>query len=124
MLYSDRSTVSAWLEPSTGGRRQSVGPRSAGFVFVPNARLGFSRESRLAGPIHPAAIYLAQGFKESFHILYEVQELRSINGMEDIVRNKIRKELEGSHLSGPHSSLPLPNLHISLLVVVPQKAPG
>lgn len=41
--------------------------------------------------------------------------------MEDVVRRKVRKELEGSRPSGPHSSLTLPNLCISSLGVVPQK---
>lgn len=43
--------------------------------------------------------------------------------MEDVVWNKIRKELNGDHLLSSHSSLPLPNLSISPLGIVPKKTP-
>lgn len=41
--------------------------------------------------------------------------------LDEVVKNKIRKELEGGQLLGPHSSLPLPDLRITPLGVVPEK---
>lgn len=70
-------------------------------------------------------------FQEGFLIPYEdkmvhfmSKNLKSIKGMEERVRNQIQKEIEGGHISDPHKSLPMPNLCVSLLGVVPRKTPG
>lgn len=52
------------------------------------------------------------------------RNLRSVFGMEEVVRAKIAKEAQAGRVLGPFSSLPLPNLQISPLGVVPKKAPG
>lgn len=57
-------------------------------------------------------IYLVQGFSEGFYNHYEVQCVyvmsrnpKSVKGLGDVIRYRIKKELEGGCLSGPHSSL-------------------
>lgn len=79
-------------------------------------------------PYRAEATNLAQSFKEGFCIPYNGQyvhvmprNLKSINVMEDVVRNKVKNELEGRH---PHNSWRLPNLHLLPLGVVPKKTPG
>lgn len=73
---------------------------------------------------------MAHGFIDVFWISYEGQwvhvmlrNLHSTKGMEGVVRQKLQKELEGSRISGPHTSLPIPNLHVSPLRIVPPKVP-
>lgn len=69
-------------------------------------------------PCLAEAAYLAQGFTEVFIFLIEGQRhvmsrnLKSIKGMDEVVRLKIKKELEGGHLSGSHKSLPQSNLRV------------
>lgn len=72
--------------------------------------------------------HLVQGLTESVCIPYESQRvhftpknLKSLKGMEEVVRNKIKKAKEGGHISDSHKSLPLPSLHLSPLGIVAKK---
>lgn len=44
------------------------------------------------------------------------KNLKSISGMEQVVRNELRKEVDGVGVPGPHKELSLPTLGISPLV--------
>lgn len=72
--------------------------------------------------------YLAHRFTEGFcipsegqHIHVMSRNLKSAKGLEEMVRNNIKKKLEGGHLSDPHSSLLLPNVCISPLGWYPKR---
>lgn len=71
------------------------------------------------------------GFQEGFRIPFEgVREsrnsknLKSIFGLEEVVKQKIEKEIKEGRVAGPFSEPPLPNLRISPLGIVPKKVPG
>lgn len=75
--------------------------------------------------------YLWQGFLEGFRIsfqgkwhLYRSPNLPSVKGMEEVVMQKIKKECSEGRVLGPFCELPVPNLRISPLGVVPKKAAG
>lgn len=55
---------------------------------------------------------------------YRALNLPSVWGMEHTVQEKIDKECREGRVLGPFISPPLPNLRVSLLGVVPKKAPG
>lgn len=71
-----------------------------------------------------AAGYLFKGFSEGFRILASslgqfnwADNLKSVKGLEDVVRQKINKEVLAGRVVGPFACLPLPNLQISPLEV-------
>ncbi|XP_053161001.1 uncharacterized protein LOC128349104 [Hemicordylus capensis] len=82
-------------------------------------------------PLKAQARYLREGFQYGFRIPYMgprihsmAPNLRSVVGMEEVVLRKINKEIALGRVLGPFRELPLPDLRISPLGVVPKKAPG
>lgn len=71
---------------------------------------------------------IIQGFKFGFPLHYTGQRqfrmsknLKSANKYPEVVRTKIEKELSEGRIGGPFSFLPMPNLRISPLGLVPKK---
>lgn len=52
------------------------------------------------------------------------KNLKSANKMPDIVRQKIKSEVEAGRVAGPFDNRPLPNMRISPLGLVPKHEPG
>lgn len=82
-------------------------------------------------PDSEAKLRLLKGFLEGFRIPsspptapFWSANLRSVRGMEDVVRAKIGKEVKAGRVLGPFADPPIPNLRVSPLGVVPKKAPG
>ncbi|XP_053143317.1 uncharacterized protein LOC128341176 isoform X1 [Hemicordylus capensis] len=82
-------------------------------------------------PLREQAQYLSQGVTFGFRIPYigsrvhsMSPNLKSVEGMEVVVLRKINKEVALGRVLGPFRDLPLPDLRISPLGVVPKKAPG
>ena len=82
-------------------------------------------------PRNEDAKYLLDGFRYGFRILAEgeskvfiARNLPSIMGMEDIVQNKINKEVKEGRVLGSFSTPPIRNLRVSPLGIVPKKGPG
>ncbi|XP_053145742.1 uncharacterized protein LOC128342468 [Hemicordylus capensis] len=82
-------------------------------------------------PLRTQAQYLRQGFTFGFRIPYVglrvhvmSPNLKSVEGMEAVVLRKINKEIALGRVLGPFRELPMPDLRISPLGVVPKKAPG
>lgn len=74
---------------------------------------------------------MIEGFLQGFKIPYTgerrfslPQNLSSIIGKEEIVQNKIDKEIEAKRVSGPFLSLPFPTIQVSPLGLIPKKAPN
>lgn len=75
-------------------------------------------------PDREAAVRLLRGFSEGFRIPapppshpFWSANLRSVVGMEDVVRAKIAKEVQAGRVLGPFLQPPLPNLRVSTLGV-------
>lgn len=75
--------------------------------------------------------YLIDGFKSGFSLQYQGQRqyqqspnLKSALDNPCLVQEKISKEIDLGRIKGPFSSLPLPNLKLSPLGLVPKKTPG
>ncbi|XP_054839956.1 uncharacterized protein LOC129332750 [Eublepharis macularius] len=82
-------------------------------------------------PKRSDALFLLNGFKYGFRIPFQgprvpfmSKNLRSVSGMEAVVREKISKECAEGRVLGPFSMPPVPCLRVSPLGVVPKKAPG
>ncbi|XP_053106618.1 uncharacterized protein LOC128325152 isoform X1 [Hemicordylus capensis] len=82
-------------------------------------------------PLEAQAAYLWEGFTSGFRIPYVglrvhvmAPNLKSVVGMEAVVQRKIHKEVSLGRVLGPFDELPLPDLRISPLGVVPKKASG
>ncbi|XP_070586874.1 uncharacterized protein [Erythrolamprus reginae] len=82
---------------------------------------------------HPkkGAEFLVTGFSEGFRIPYKgpriaclANNLKSVVGMEHVVREKIMKEVREGRVLGPFTEPPLPSLQVSPLGVVPKRAAG
>ena len=80
---------------------------------------------------HPDKNCILQGFKNGFQLNYAgpretrfSKNLKSCNGHEAIVSEKIKKECELGRVSGPFVQIPLDNFRISPIGLVPKKAPG
>ncbi|XP_070586420.1 uncharacterized protein [Erythrolamprus reginae] len=77
------------------------------------------------------AEFLVTGFSEGFRIPYKgpriaclANNLKSVVGMEHVVREKIMKEVREGRVLGPFTEPPLPSLQVSPLGVVPKRAAG
>ena len=75
------------------------------------------------------ANFLLKGFKEGFSLMYEgpreptdAKNLKSALDRPEIVRAKIKKELQASRVAGPFKTRPIPSLRISPLGLVPKKS--
>ncbi|XP_073502613.1 uncharacterized protein [Phyllobates terribilis] len=74
---------------------------------------------------------LQEGFCEGFRIPFQFSavslfssNLKSIEDKKDIVKEKLMKEVELGRMAGPFSVLPIENLRVSPLGLVPKKEPG
>lgn len=80
-------------------------------------------------PHPPSGCFMVKGFNYLvFAFLMKRREkkhcfgnLKLVHGMEDMVRGKLRKEMELGQICRPHVKLCLPNLQISPLGIVPKK---
>ena len=75
--------------------------------------------------------FLIDGFKYGFHLFsvcqsrsYESPNLLSATQQQQVVDQKVAKELEAHRLAGPFDSPPLPVFRVSPLGIVPKKTPG
>lgn len=68
--------------------------------------------------------YLWAGFMEAAGQAFLANNLTSLNRMEQVVRDKIGKEVCKGRVLGPFSTLPLLDLRVSPLDWVPKKAAG
>lgn len=75
--------------------------------------------------------YLLQGFKEGFRLEFEGESkfqqspnLKSANENHILVTEKINKELALNRVAGPFNELPIKNLKVSPLGLVPKKTEG
>ena len=75
-----------------------------------------------------AAQYLLDGFKSVFQIPVQgarqanlASNQKSVKGMEDVVRQKIEKNLAEGRATGPFQEPPVPNLHASPLRIILRK---
>lgn len=82
-------------------------------------------------PDQATASYLLQGFKFGFFIPFQglripvmSENLWSVNGLGDIARAKLDKEVQEGRVLGPFAKPPVLNLRVLLLGVVPKKTPG
>ncbi|XP_067317701.1 uncharacterized protein [Anolis sagrei] len=82
-------------------------------------------------PDRASADYLLVGFSNGFRIpaqgpriQFQSRNLKSLIGMEHIVRQKIGKELKEGRILGPFASPPTPQFRVSPLGIVPKKAQG
>ena len=80
-------------------------------------------------PDKEAAVYLLNGFKEAFpfqgiRCATSASNLKSVKGMEEVVRRKIQKEVAERRVDRPFAEIPVPTLHISPLGVVLKKSSG
>ena len=74
---------------------------------------------------------MLEGFKKGFRIpalgertVIFAQNLRSVHGMEAVVKDKIAKEVQEARVLGPFAMAPLETLQVSPLGIVPKKAQG
>lgn len=84
----------------------------------------------LSGYNQATSDFLIDGFSQGFKIPYTGEcrfrlsrNLSSLIGKEEILQNKIDKEIEAKRVSGPFLSPPFPNIQVSPLGLVPKKAP-
>ncbi|XP_053105446.1 uncharacterized protein LOC128324664 isoform X1 [Hemicordylus capensis] len=82
-------------------------------------------------PVVQDRAYLGEGFQRGFRIPYQgprvsswAKNLRSVKGLEQVVRAKIDKEVQEGRVLGPFPHPPLPSFRVSPLGVVPKKAKG
>lgn len=85
----------------------------------------------LSGYNQATSDFLIDGFSQGFKIPYTGERrfrlsrnLSSLIGKEEILQNKIDKEIEAKRVSGPFLSPPFPNIQVSPLGLVPKKAPN
>ena len=77
------------------------------------------------------AEFLLNGFTYGFPIQYtgprlprDAKNLRSATLNPELIKSKIKKEIEAGRVGGPFHERPLPNLIVSPIGLVPKKAPG
>ncbi|XP_061466237.1 uncharacterized protein LOC133377049 [Rhineura floridana] len=82
-------------------------------------------------PLVLDAQFLLEGFTVGFRIPYLGPRrpfmscnLKSVEGMESVLREKIRKEVVAGRVLGPFAAPPIPSLRVSPLGLVPKRAPG
>ena len=75
--------------------------------------------------------YLLDGFRHGFtlhyegpHIAYEARNLRSALEFQNIVQDKINKEILAGRVTGPFLEWPIVSLRISPIGLVPKRTPG
>ncbi len=79
-------------------------------------------------PFKEEAKELWEGFRYGFKILYtgprlpiESKNLKSVKGHEDLVREKIKKELDLGRIAGPFKNPPMSTFRVSPIGLVPKK---
>lgn len=77
------------------------------------------------------AEFLFEDFQYGFHIPFQgprlpcfSNKLKLVVGFEHVVRDKVQKELQEGRVLGPFLALPIPNLRVSPLGIVPKKTHG
>jgi hypothetical protein len=77
------------------------------------------------------ADYLRNGFENGFPLGYsgprepfECKNLKSVNGRESIVRQRLLTEVEAGRMSGPFVKKPISNLRVSPIGLVPKRTGG
>lgn len=119
--------------PSLSPPKTPTNPSSLGKSYqiqtVPTPVKADKLNSFLAG--YADRDFLVQGFTHGFHIPYTGERkqhissnLQSVSDKADILRAKIEKEVLAGRVGGPYNSIPLPNLQVSPLGLVPKKAPN
>ena len=80
---------------------------------------------------HPDRDFILQGFINGFRLHYSgprefsySKNLKSCQEHENIVQQKIDKEIDAERIAGPFEHVPIHNLRISPIGLVPKKAPG
>lgn len=75
--------------------------------------------------------YLSDGFELGFRIPFQgarhpflAKNLKSVQGKEALVKEKINKEVREGRVAGPFEAPPFPALRVSPLGIVPKKTPG
>ncbi|XP_041442566.1 uncharacterized protein LOC121401560 isoform X1 [Xenopus laevis] len=94
--------------------------------------MGKLSESLLGYPDKEAAVFLAKGFLDGFKIpvaqtpppskIYK--NLKSAGQHEDVLKQKIEKEVKAGRMAGPFEVIPIEGLVVSPLGVVPKKEQG
>ncbi|KAJ1172984.1 hypothetical protein NDU88_004826 [Pleurodeles waltl] len=122
-------------EPRVGDRPIATGGSGSGRVFQERAltpvdvdRLEFYL-TEYDRPLD--ADLLVQGFRDGFRLGYQgprvrrrAENLRSVRGKEELVQQKLAKEVQEGRMAGPFSVWPLRNLTVSPIGVVPKKERG
>ena len=82
-------------------------------------------------PNREDAEYLIDGFENGFSLGYsgprepfECKNLKSVNGRESIVRQKLLTEIEAGRMMGPYVTKPISNLRVSPIGLIPKKSGG
>lgn len=86
---------------------------------------------RLIGYDSDLSTFLLHGFSEGFSLNYDgpreardAKNLKSVDGLQNIVRQNISTEISAGRVAGPFPTRPLPDLRISPIGLVPKKSPG
>ena len=87
--------------------------------------------AELSGYDQDRANEINNGFSYGFPLYYagerrpsDSKNLKSANLLPDVVRQKIKGEIEAGRVAGPFDRRPLPNLRVSPLGLVPKREPG
>ena len=82
-------------------------------------------------PKREEAMILEKGFKKGFSIPFEgsregfmAKNHSSVNNNPSIVRKKLEEEIKEGRVAGPFESIPMPNLRVSPMGLVPKSTPG